>query len=343
MLQASAHDCFVAQAREGGWTTVWQVNLKSLHAADAAGIGSGGETRRMSSFLSGEEAKLALLEEEAFIKGERAQAATDKFYAIDPRSYDAAAGAAGRGQVGRAGALLGSTSISSRGSGGSGGGRGLLPPVTGAVAKRQTPDVAPPPAIAAVAAAPPEAAAATAPVPQHSLLARIKAAAASAATDSAIDTGHPTATERPPSSAHTTTKALTAGAGATAFSSTGKALAAVVADVVSSATVAHPDKEARSLTLTGTRRADAPPDVLFVATAQGHVLRFKLSISAARMGATTAAGVRSAVAKKQFKKLLVGAKSGVAAMQRAAGRQERDLLADKVSGAVAPPRGRILP
>ena len=106
-------------------------------------------------------------------------------------------------------------------------------------------------------------------------------------------------------------------------------LAAAVADIVSSSVVSHPDKEVKSLTLTGTRRADAPPDVLFVATAQGAVLRFKLSISAARMGANTAAGARSVAAKKQFKKLLLGAKSGVAALQRAASRKEKEFYEHK--------------
>lgn len=106
-------------------------------------------------------------------------------------------------------------------------------------------------------------------------------------------------------------------------------LAAVVADVSSAAVVSHPDKEVRCLHLTGSRRSDAPPDVLFVGTQQGLVLRFKLSISAAKMGASTAAGARAVMAKKHMKKLLMGANVGIKALRQASTKERAELLSSK--------------
>ena len=117
--------------------------------------------------------------------------------------------------------------------------------------------------------------------------------------------------------------------GAEAFSTTGKILANVKADVVSSTVVHHPEKDIHTLCLTGSRRADAPPDVLFISTHQGIVLRFKLSISANRMSANTSAGMRAREAKKNFKRILMGTNMGVGALHRASNKERAELMSEK--------------
>ena len=345
LFQASNSDCFIAQTRGHNKTTVWQINVHHAENENVRKISMRGD-EKLKQLINVEQEKLAK-EKDLYAFHEKLAQREPEFYAISPDAY----GSVGLYSLGKTkkrtmGAVL--TKALSSGH--------TEPSGSHAV-----------PTAGKVAAAPAEATAATAVSAVHiprrlSIVERLKSGLGAARGEqhslssvslspasgqrklSFAAPANAASTDRnagPATSIRSITSAtverrrgsVSGGnkepIGAEAFSTTGKILANVKADVVSSTVVHHPEKDIHSLCLTGSRRADAPPDVLFISTHQGTVLRFKLSISANRMSANTSAGMRAREAKKNFKRILMGTNMGVGALHRASNKERAELMSEK--------------
>ena len=357
LFQASESDCFIAQTRGHNKTTVWQINVHHAESESSHRKISMRGDEKLKQLITVEQAKLAK-EKDVYAFHEKQAQREPKFYAITPDSYGTTEElyTLGKSKKRTMGTVLSKMSLKNTGPPATT--EGKVPTAapmesnTAAASIMGASAMHIPRRLSIVerlksglgaARGEPNQSSHPASLSLSPVSGRRKLSFAQPAVDAAVPTDHRSAgpparsmrsgsvdrQRRGSAAASEGSGANREPVGAEAYSTTGKILAYVKADVISSASVHHPEKDIHSLCLTGSRRADAPPDVLFISTHQGIVLRFKLSISANRMSASTSAGMRAREAKKNFKRILMGTNMGVGALHRASNKERSELMSEK--------------